>query len=69
LCGAYSLWLYNKITFGNLKTNFVLRFKDISFREFSILLPLVLLVFFSGLFPSYFLKYFDLSVSYISFIS
>jgi proton-translocating NADH-quinone oxidoreductase chain M len=69
LCGAYSLWLYNKITFGNLKTNFVLRFKDISFREFSTLLPLVLLVFFLGLFPSYFLKYFDLSVSYFSFIS
>ena len=35
LCGAYSLWLYNRIIFGNLKTSFVVRFKDVNFLEFS----------------------------------
>lgn len=69
LCGAYSLWLYNKIIFGNLKTNFVLRFNDINFREFSILIPLLFLVLFSGIFPFYFLRFFDMSVAYISFIN
>ena len=37
LCGAYSLWLYNRIIFGNLKTAYTIKFKDLNFREFSIL--------------------------------
>jgi hypothetical protein len=32
LCGAYSLWLYNRVIFGNLKINHTLLFKDIHRR-------------------------------------
>jgi len=42
LCGAYSLWLYNRLIFGNLKISYTLKFKDMNLREFSVLLPLFL---------------------------
>jgi NADH-quinone oxidoreductase subunit M len=58
LCGAYSLWLYNRIIFGNLKTTSITMFKDINSREFIILLPLLILVLFMGIYPSFFLNIF-----------
>ena len=62
LCGAYSLWLYNKIIFGNLKNYYTIMYKDLTSREFFLLLPLILLVLVLGLYPTYFLQYLHLSV-------
>jgi len=62
LCGAYSLWLYNKVIFGNLKIHYTLKYKDLILREFFILLPLLLLVLILGLNPSCFSQYFHLSI-------
>ena len=67
LCGAYSLWLYNRIIFGNLKINNTILFKDINFREFSILLPLLLLTLLMGIYPKFFLNYIQLSSSILIF--
>merc|ERR1712054_374460 len=39
LCGAYSLWLYNRLIFGNLKISYTTKFKDLDLREFFILVP------------------------------
>lgn len=61
LCGAYSLWLYNRAIFGNLKINNTLIFKDINYREFSILLPLLFLMLLMGIYPNFFLNYLHLS--------
>jgi len=61
LCGAYSLWLYNRLIFGNIKIAYTLKFKDLNFREFSILLPLLLLVIFMGIYPSFFSNFIHLS--------
>jgi proton-translocating NADH-quinone oxidoreductase chain M len=66
LCGAYSLWLYNRIIFGNLKTNYTIKFKDLTFREFTILLPLLFLVFLMGIYPSIFSNFIHLSVGNLS---
>jgi len=63
LCGAYSLWLYNRIIFGNLKLNSTFQFKDLNFREFSILVPLLILVLFMGIYPKFFLTYIHLACS------
>jgi proton-translocating NADH-quinone oxidoreductase chain M len=63
LCGAYSLWLYNRIIFGNLKINNTLSFKDLSFKEFTILLPLLILTLFIGIYPKFLLDYIHLSSS------
>ncbi len=37
LCGGYSLWLYNRIIFGNLKIAYTKNFKDLNLREFLLL--------------------------------
>ena len=61
LCGAYSLWLYNRLIFGNIKIAYTLKFKDLNFREFSILFPLLVLVIFMGIYPSFFSNFIHLS--------
>ena len=67
LCGAYSLWLYNRLIFGNLKISYTTRFKDLNLREFSILIPLLLLVFLMGVYPSFFLDTIHFSVYNLTF--
>jgi proton-translocating NADH-quinone oxidoreductase chain M len=69
LSGAYSLWLYNRIIFGNLKIHNTIIFKDINFREFSILFPLLILVIVVGIYPSFFLNYIHLASSMIFLIT
>ena len=52
LSGVYSLWLYNKMSFGNLKIQYINRFIDITYREFHVLLPLLLLLILLGIYPN-----------------
>ena len=68
LCGAYSLWLYNRIIFGNLKISYTLKFNDINFKEFIILLPLLFFVIFMGIYPSFFSNFIHLSTCNLSLI-
>jgi proton-translocating NADH-quinone oxidoreductase chain M len=66
LSGAYSLWLYNRIIFGNLRIASTKTFYDLDVREFTILIPLAFLIFFFGLFPSFFLDFMHLfAVSFL----
>jgi len=69
LCGAYSLWLYNRIIFGNLKIAYVTRFNDLNLREISILIPLLILVIFMGIYPSFFSNLIHLSTCNLSVIT
>jgi NADH-quinone oxidoreductase subunit M len=68
LCGTYSLWLYNRIVFGNLKIEYLVFFEDITFREFTIILPLFFLIFLMGMYPSFFIDFLDLTVSSFYFV-
>lgn len=52
LSGVYSLWLYNKVAFGNLKVQYIAAFSDINFREFHVLFPLIVLTIFLGIYPN-----------------
>lgn len=61
LCGAYSFWLYNRIVYGNLKISSTLIFKDLNYKELSILLPLAFLVLFLGIYPNFLLNYIHLA--------
>ena len=63
LSAGYSIWLLNRVGFGLLKIIYFKNFQDISRREFYILSPLVFLVFWMGLFPSYFLNEIHFTVS------
>jgi proton-translocating NADH-quinone oxidoreductase chain M len=62
LGGSYSLWLCNKILFGNIKQLSLLKFSDLTKREFFIVFPLASLVILMGIFPYFWLKYLHFSV-------
>ena len=62
LGGIYSLWLYNRINFGNLKVEFLKVYLDLSVREIFILSLLLIVSLLLGLFPYIFLKYIHSSV-------
>jgi NADH:ubiquinone oxidoreductase subunit 4 (subunit M) len=55
LGGAYSLWLYNRVVFGNFKPAFVTTFADVNRREFFIFVPYVIMVLWMGIYPESFL--------------
>jgi NADH-quinone oxidoreductase subunit M len=52
LSGAYSLWLFNRISYGNIKMQNIDAFGDMCYREFMILLPLGFLTIFLGIYPN-----------------
>lgn len=53
---SYSVWLFNRIIFGSLKIKYIWLYQDISRREFFILLPLILLTLWIGIYPLSFLN-------------
>jgi len=67
LGGGYSLWLYNRITFGNLKINYTKEFNDINLREIFVIFPLFFFLFLMGITPTFFLSFFHLSTYNVSF--
>ena len=52
LSATYSIWLFNRISFGVLKLQYFDTFQDISRREFWILFPLFIAVLFIGVYPN-----------------
>jgi proton-translocating NADH-quinone oxidoreductase chain M len=63
LGGCYSLWLFNRIAYGNLKTQYIKKFVDLNKKEFYIFLPFILGTLIMGLFPSIFLNPIHISVN------
>jgi proton-translocating NADH-quinone oxidoreductase chain M len=61
--GAYSLWLLNRIAFGNLKIQYTNKFLDVSPREFTVFFPLVLGTLIVGVYPNVFLESIHMSVN------
>lgn len=60
---AYSLWLFNRIAYGNIKTQYTTTFLDINLRELFIFLPLVLGTLLVGIYPDFFLTTLHMSVN------
>jgi len=56
LGGAYSLWLYNRLLYGNLKITFLKYSTDLNRKEFFAFLPLIILTLFIGIYPETFLN-------------
>ena len=61
--GCYSLWLFNRIAYGNLKTQYFKNFLDINLREFLIFFPLCLGTLIMGVYPTIFLEPIHFSVN------
>lgn len=65
LTGAYALFLYCRICFGNIKSIYIQKYSDLNRREFAILLPFAFLSLFVGLYPSLILDTSHASIAYI----
>jgi NADH-quinone oxidoreductase subunit M len=65
LGAGYSLWLCNRILFGNIKRNSILYFRDLNRREFAMFFPFLFLTFFIGLFPDFFSKFLKQSFIFV----
>jgi len=63
LGGCYSLWLFNRIAYGNLKSQYINKFFDLNRREAFIFLPLLLGTLFMGIYPEIFLDPIHMSVN------
>ena len=63
LGGCYSLWLFNRICFGNLKSQYLPNTLDINKREFTIFLPLICYTIILGLVPDVYLNSIHMSVN------
>lgn len=59
LGGAYSLWLFNRVAYGNIK----LAGLDLTLREFTVFSPLVLGTLVMGIYPNVFLQPMHAAVS------
>lgn len=63
LGGMYSLWLFNRISFGNIKMQCSVHFLDLNLREIIIFWPLVFGTLLIGILPEIFLSYTKTSVN------
>ena len=65
LGAAYMLWMYQRVFFGPLDNPENKAVKDLSFREFAYLIPIVVLCFWIGLYPKPFFEILEKPVEYL----
>lgn len=65
LSTIYSLWLYNRLMFGQLKDIYIKIFEDINKREFFVFLPLIVATLVVGIYPDLLLRYLHTPVAFI----
>jgi NADH-quinone oxidoreductase subunit M len=63
LGAAYMLWLYRRVIFGKLTKQDLMSLLDLSPREMLVFAPLVIMVFWMGIYPAPFLEIFGPSVA------
>lgn len=68
LGAAYMLWMFKRVFFGEkgeLVKDEHHPLHDLSIREISVLLPMIILIFWMGLFPNHFLNWSKASIDYL----
>jgi len=65
LGAAYMLWLYQRVMFGKLENPLNKALPDLNMRELATFVPLIILAFWIGIYPSFFTKYLDEPVNAI----
>ena len=63
LGGCYALWLFNRISYGNLKSQYIKQTLDINKRELFIFIPLIFYTLILGLTPDIYLNSIHMSVN------
>lgn len=62
LGAAYSIWLWNRVSCGNLKVYFINNYADLNYREILLFIPLIFLTFLLGIYPEIILDSLHVSV-------
>lgn len=62
LAAVYMLWMFQRVMFHEITHEENKTLKDVNKREFAILLPLVIVIFWIGIYPGSFLRKMDASV-------
>ena len=62
LGAVYTLWVYNRLFFGNIKNNAIVKFSDVNKKELYIFLSLILILLLMGIYPKFFVSTFHTSV-------
>ena len=65
LGAAYSIWLYNRVAYGNLKIYYITAYSDMSRREMAVFTPLIFLTLLMGIYPDIFLDPMHASVTHL----
>lgn len=68
LGGAYALWLYNRVVYGNVKTQYIGFSHDLSRREFVVFIPLIIMTLVMGVYPKVFLDVLHVSCTNLIFL-
>lgn len=65
ISAVYSLWLFNRISFGNLKIQYIRGFVDLNIRESLVITPLIVGSLMSGIYSSFLLSSINYNISYL----
>lgn len=63
LAAGYLLWMYQRVMHGPIVHDYVRSFRDLNKREIIYLAPVVLMMFWIGIYPNFFLRKMDTSVN------
>ena len=65
LAACYILWMFQRVMFLELKNPENMKLKDMNCRELITVVPLIVLIFWIGLYPKPFMQTFDASVTHL----
>ena len=65
LAAVYMLWMFQRVMFHEITHEENKTLKDMNKREWAILLPIVLMIFWIGIYPNSFLRKMDASVNHL----
>lgn len=65
LAAGYLLWMYQRIMHGPLEKKKILSFQDMNIRELIYLVPIIIMMFWLGIYPQTFLRKMDVSVHHL----
>jgi NADH-quinone oxidoreductase subunit M len=65
LAAGYLLWMFQRVMQGPITNEKILSFKDVNKREIAYLVPIVVLMFWMGIYPKPFLRKMDTSVTHL----
>jgi len=65
LAAGYLLWMFQRVMQGPITNDKILSFPDLSLREIMVFVPIVILMFWMGIFPGTFLRKMDTSINHL----